>query len=61
VVYVYNPTIAPQHFRSYVFQPKTYSVISEEAAEALAKTSIPVQVEGCPDFPDLWARYPVVR
>jgi hypothetical protein len=57
VVYVYNPSQAPQHFGSLVILPLNFQVVTEAQAEQMRQARIEVLLEGDADFPCLWERH----
>jgi hypothetical protein len=53
--YVHNPGKCPQYFgQNTVIPGNNYGVLSEEIADTLRTSSIPVQCEGSPGFEPLW-------
>jgi hypothetical protein len=58
VVYVYNPTNAPQIVGQFHFKPRNYTAVTEETAQILRGiVSTPLLIEGDPRFPAQWVRY----
>lgn len=56
-VYVFNEGIAPIIMGQTRIEGKNYEAVEPDVAEALRQSTLPVKVEGDPDFPSPFLRY----
>lgn len=57
MVYIFNPSRAPEYYGNEPFAPQNYSVVTETKAVVLKEARIGVQIEGDPAFVPVWKHY----